>query len=154
MTGFTPLLPPRPVENGVQDPKKRIRVPTTPPPISAMVRENMTLSSWLLVGGLFQGIGIHLLGTRALVPTTIVILYRVLDHLLMACNITRNRYMDAFGSLCGRRLMRGVVRCDRHRRGCSSSGWRTLRRIKGSFMTGRLLSKCSTGHTAMKPLVA
>ncbi|KAL3446095.1 hypothetical protein BJX65DRAFT_134576 [Aspergillus insuetus] len=94
MTGFTPLLGPRPVANGVQDPKKPIRVPTTPPPISAMVRETMTLSSWLLLGGLLQGIAIHLLGPRALIPTTIVILYRVLDHLLMACKITRNRYMD------------------------------------------------------------
>ncbi|CEL11225.1 hypothetical protein ASPCAL14328 [Aspergillus calidoustus] len=91
MPGFTPLLPPRPVADGTNEP---IRVPTTPPPISAMIRDNMTLSSWLLLGALLQAIAIYTLGPLTALPAAAIITYRTLDHLLMACKLTRNRYMD------------------------------------------------------------
>ncbi|RAH70530.1 monooxygenase fmaE [Aspergillus aculeatinus CBS 121060] len=54
----------------------------------------MTLSSWLLSGALLQGVAWSLLGPKSLIPPTVILLYRVIDHLLMAAHITRNRYMD------------------------------------------------------------
>ncbi|PYI12792.1 hypothetical protein BO99DRAFT_408016 [Aspergillus violaceofuscus CBS 115571] len=86
---FTPLLPSQPLpKNGP------IRFPFQPPNLSVMLRDNMTLSSWLLSGALLQGLAFTVFGPKSLIPPTMILLYRVIDHLLMAAHITRNRYMD------------------------------------------------------------
>ncbi|RAK99580.1 monooxygenase fmaE [Aspergillus ibericus CBS 121593] len=58
-----------------------------------MIRDNLTLTSWLLLGGLVQGLAGMALGPLALLPTVCILLYRTIDHVLMACHITPNRYL-------------------------------------------------------------
>ncbi|KAL2838980.1 hypothetical protein BJY01DRAFT_219557 [Aspergillus pseudoustus] len=95
MPGFTPLVPPQAATRNGHGSKSTtpIRVPMSPPVLSGMIKDNMALSSWLLLGGLLQGLAIYALGLRALIPPTVIILYRTIDHLLMACGITHNHYM-------------------------------------------------------------
>ncbi|KAL3459674.1 hypothetical protein BJX64DRAFT_264501 [Aspergillus heterothallicus] len=96
MAGFQPLLPHLPAKSepdGSKSPEP-ICFPIHPPSMAATVKENLTLSSWLLLGGLFQGLAIYALGLRALIPTATILVFRIADHLLMAAGITRNRYMD------------------------------------------------------------
>ncbi|KAE8154313.1 hypothetical protein BDV25DRAFT_136006 [Aspergillus avenaceus] len=56
------------------------------------IRDTLTLSTWLLLGGLLQGLALTALGPYTLVPTVLVLLYRTVDHLLMIYKITPNRY--------------------------------------------------------------
>jgi len=65
----------------------------SPPSLSSMIKDSLTLSTWLLLGGLLQGLAIYILGLRSLIPPTVIIAYRTIDHALMACGITHNRYM-------------------------------------------------------------
>ncbi|KAF3397143.1 hypothetical protein DPV78_008224 [Talaromyces pinophilus] len=94
MSGFKPLLPHIILPKENRGPNKPTPGPKNVLSVSAMIRDNLTLSSWLLFGGLLQGIAITTLGPMTLIPTAVVILYRVIDHLLMATGIIRNRYMD------------------------------------------------------------
>ncbi|PYH98144.1 hypothetical protein BO71DRAFT_416571 [Aspergillus ellipticus CBS 707.79] len=54
----------------------------------------MTVTSWLLLGALLQGLACLLFGPAAMLPSAAVLLYRLADHLLMAAGLTRNRYLD------------------------------------------------------------
>ncbi|KAL4905228.1 hypothetical protein BDW74DRAFT_178231 [Aspergillus multicolor] len=92
MSNFKPLLPPQTLPG--KGSKSPVRIPIKPPSISAMIRETMTLSTWLLIGAVLQGLAIRLFGLVTLFPTASIVLYRVLDHLLMTFNITHNRYMS------------------------------------------------------------
>ncbi|PWY70799.1 hypothetical protein BO94DRAFT_266091 [Aspergillus sclerotioniger CBS 115572] len=90
MATFTPLLPPRMVPRDQSGPTPLPRPTLNPLP---MIQSNLTLTSWLLLGGLIQGIACMALGPLSLLPTVLVLLYRTIDHVLMACHITPNRYM-------------------------------------------------------------
>ncbi|PGH35986.1 hypothetical protein GX50_01156 [[Emmonsia] crescens] len=59
-----------------------------------VIRDNFTISTWLLIGGLFQGMAVALLGYLTLLPTAAVIAYRVGDNLAMARGWKRNRYLS------------------------------------------------------------
>ncbi|KAL2366978.1 hypothetical protein RJZ56_000065 [Blastomyces dermatitidis] len=59
-----------------------------------IMRDNFTMSTWLLVGGLLQGVAVALLGYLNLLPATMVIAYRIGDNLLMAFGWTKNRYLS------------------------------------------------------------
>ncbi|KAJ0422226.1 hypothetical protein BJY00DRAFT_322697 [Aspergillus carlsbadensis] len=91
MSTFTPLLPPHKIANNGGPP---IRVPIAPVSISAILRDNMTLSSWLLTGAILQGLAIYIFGYSTLLPSVLLITFRATDNLLMTLGITRNRYMD------------------------------------------------------------
>ncbi|PYI03204.1 hypothetical protein BO78DRAFT_375519 [Aspergillus sclerotiicarbonarius CBS 121057] len=71
---------------------------TPPPPPTGspfpVIRDNLTLTTWLLLGGLLQGLACMALGPVSLTPTVLVLLYRTIDHVLMACHITPNRYLN------------------------------------------------------------
>jgi hypothetical protein len=95
MTPFKPLVTPFKVTKETTNSRGQVRLPRNiPKAISVPIRDSLTLSSWLFLGGLLQGLAVMLLGTYALVPAILVLSYRTIDHLLMAANITRNRYMD------------------------------------------------------------
>lgn len=94
MTTFNPLLPPHIIPHNDANPNAPTRIPGVRPSMSPVFRDNMTLSSWLLVGGLLQGLSLITLGPITLLPTALILLYRVVDNLLMALKITRNRYLD------------------------------------------------------------
>ncbi|GAB1199717.1 hypothetical protein APSETT444_009074 [Aspergillus pseudonomiae] len=91
---FSPLLPPFTVSKESTGSRGILQPPRIRPLTSVAVRDNLTLSTWLLLGGLLQGLAVMVFGTYALIPTMLILLYRTTDHLLMAANITRNRYMD------------------------------------------------------------
>ncbi|KLJ11854.1 hypothetical protein EMPG_13001 [Blastomyces silverae] len=59
-----------------------------------IIRDNFTISTWLLVGGLLQGVAVALLGYLTLLPAAAVIAYRISDNLLMAFGWTKNRYLS------------------------------------------------------------
>jgi hypothetical protein len=92
MTGFTPLVPPHIVPNGSS--QRPVPFPAKERTLSPAIRDSMTLTSWLLLGGLVQGLLLLTLGPMALIPTVLVLLYRTVDHILMAYNITPNRYLN------------------------------------------------------------
>ncbi|KAB8277442.1 hypothetical protein BDV30DRAFT_251612 [Aspergillus minisclerotigenes] len=94
MTAFKPLLSPFHVSKEPTNPRGILRLPRNIPSTSVVIRDNFTLSTWLFLGGLLQGLAVIIFGTYALIPTMLILLYRTTDHLLMAANITRNRYMD------------------------------------------------------------
>ncbi|KAE8142866.1 hypothetical protein BDV38DRAFT_234171 [Aspergillus pseudotamarii] len=94
MMTFKPLLAPFTVSNESTNSRGILQPPRNLPLISVAIRDNLTLSTWLLLGGLFQGLAVIVFGTYALIPTMLILLYRTTEHLLMAANITRNRYMD------------------------------------------------------------
>lgn len=94
MATFKPLLPPHIIPQNDKNPNAPTPIPTKHESLSPPLRDTLTLSSWLLLGGLLQGLTYLALGPITLLPTTLILLYRLTDHLLMACNITRNRYMD------------------------------------------------------------
>ncbi|KAF9889917.1 hypothetical protein FE257_006789 [Aspergillus nanangensis] len=94
MAGFKGLLPPQNVSK--QQPPQPAPFPRTSPPYTLFptIRDQLTITSWLLLGGLLQGISLLLLGPLALLPTICILLYRTTDHLLMALHLTPNRYMN------------------------------------------------------------
>ncbi|KAE8332496.1 hypothetical protein BDV39DRAFT_216604 [Aspergillus sergii] len=94
MTAFKPLLSPFHVSKESTNPRGILRLPRNIPSTSVVIRDNFTVSTWLFLGGLLQGLAVIIFGTYALIPTMLILLYRTTDHLLMAANITRNRYMD------------------------------------------------------------
>ncbi|KAJ5675510.1 hypothetical protein N7462_008407 [Penicillium macrosclerotiorum] len=95
MESFKPLLPPHIIARNVPDSDNDpLPLPRKPFVISPAIRDDMALSSWLLLGGLLQGLSWLALGPLSILPTLLILLYRVVDHLLMAAHITRNRYMD------------------------------------------------------------
>ncbi|KAE8355921.1 hypothetical protein BDV28DRAFT_128116 [Aspergillus coremiiformis] len=94
MSAFKPLLPPFNVPRETASAPGTVHPRRVQPSISVVFRDSLTLSTWLLLGGLLQGLAVLFLGTYALLPTILLLLYRTTDHLLMATNITRNRYMD------------------------------------------------------------
>ncbi|OGM47956.1 hypothetical protein ABOM_002776 [Aspergillus bombycis] len=94
MTVFKPLLPPFTVSKESTNSRGILQPPRIRPLTSVAFRDNLTLSTWLLLGGLLQGLAVMVFSTYALIPTILILLYRTTDHLLMAANITRNRYMD------------------------------------------------------------
>lgn len=91
MAGFKPLVPPYPILNGPS--QRPVALPKQERTMFPVVRDSMTLTSWLLLGGLLQGLLLLILGPMALIPTVLILLYRTVDHLLMAYNITPNRYL-------------------------------------------------------------
>ncbi|GLI79291.1 hypothetical protein PoHVEF18_007621 [Penicillium ochrochloron] len=94
MATFKPLVPPRIIPRDDQNPNSPLPFPGDRPSISAAIRDNMTLSSWLLIGGLLQGLSLMALGPISILPTALILTYRVVDHALMSLGITRNRYLD------------------------------------------------------------
>lgn len=94
MALFKPLLPPVNVSQETTNSQGTVNLPRAEGSLSVIVRDSLQLTTWLLLGGLLQGLAVMLLGIYALIPTILVLLYRTADTLLMAANITRNRYMD------------------------------------------------------------
>ncbi|KAF7585410.1 hypothetical protein BBP40_010973 [Aspergillus hancockii] len=94
MTPFKPLLAPFKVTKETTNSRGQVRLPRYLPARVVVLRDSLTLSTWLLLGGLLQSLAVLLFGTYALIPAILVLSYRTTDHLLMACNVTRNRYMD------------------------------------------------------------
>ncbi|KAE8374535.1 hypothetical protein BDV26DRAFT_300191 [Aspergillus bertholletiae] len=94
MTAFKPLLSPFYIPKEPTNSRGISHLPRSRPSISVAIRDNFTLSTWLLLGGILQGLAVMLFGIYALIPTILILLYRTTDHLLMAANVTRNRYMD------------------------------------------------------------
>ncbi|OAX84105.1 hypothetical protein ACJ72_01517 [Emergomyces africanus] len=62
--------------------------------IYAAIRDNFTISTWLLIGGLFHGVAISLLGYITLLPAAAIIIYRASDNLLMVWGWKKNRYLS------------------------------------------------------------
>ncbi|OJD14209.1 hypothetical protein AJ78_05423 [Emergomyces pasteurianus Ep9510] len=62
--------------------------------ISTVLRDNFTISTWLLIGGLLQGVAVALLGYLTLLPAAVVITYRVGDNILMIWGWKKNRYLS------------------------------------------------------------
>ncbi|KAI2791781.1 hypothetical protein POX_c04660 [Penicillium oxalicum] len=91
---FQPLLPPHTIPPPNPLERKPIRFPRKNGSVSALLRDTISLTSWLLLGALLQGIGCLILGPRAILPTILTLAYRLTDHLLMTFNLTRNRYLD------------------------------------------------------------
>ncbi|KAJ5912694.1 hypothetical protein N7504_001577 [Penicillium tannophilum] len=94
MATFKPLVPPLILPQDDQNHQGSTTLPSKRPPFSLIIRDSMTLSSWLLIGGLLQGLGWMALGPVTILPTVLILLYRLVDNLLMAFHITRNRYME------------------------------------------------------------
>ncbi|EER42054.1 conserved hypothetical protein [Histoplasma capsulatum H143] len=59
-----------------------------------IIRDNFTITTWLLVGGLIQGVVVALLGYLSLLPAVAVLAYRFGNNLLMALGWTKNRYLS------------------------------------------------------------
>lgn len=95
MARFRPLLPPyTAVPKGAPGATQQAaRPPWTYPSVFLYIRDLMTLSSWLLIGGLLQGLALLYLGPYTLAPTALILFYRTTDHLLMAAGLTENRYL-------------------------------------------------------------
>ncbi|KAF3403572.1 hypothetical protein F1880_009575 [Penicillium rolfsii] len=93
MATFKPLIPPHILRDD-QNRNSPMPFPGKRLSISAAIRDNMTLSSWLLIGGLLQGVSLLALGPITILPTALILTYRVVDNLLMSFGITRNRYLD------------------------------------------------------------
>ncbi|KAF7718691.1 Monooxygenase af470-like protein [Penicillium ucsense] len=94
-SSFRPLLPPHIVPPS--DPDQRgtpIPFPRKNGSFTPVIRDTMSLTSWLLLGAVIQGLACLLFGSRATIPALLILIYRVTDHLLMTLNITRNRYLD------------------------------------------------------------
>ncbi|KAJ5786481.1 uncharacterized protein N7503_011693 [Penicillium pulvis] len=94
MATFKPLVPPHILPQDDQNPKGATTIPSKSPSLSVVIRDTLTLSSWLLIGGLLQGLCLMALGPIAILPTVLTLLYRLVDHVLMSFRITRNRYME------------------------------------------------------------
>ncbi|EEH44773.1 uncharacterized protein PADG_01062 [Paracoccidioides brasiliensis Pb18] len=62
--------------------------------VKAGIRDNFTISTWLLFGGILQGIAIVLCGYVSLIPAAIILAYRTCDHVLMAMGLKKNRYLS------------------------------------------------------------
>ncbi|PGH10526.1 hypothetical protein AJ79_05454 [Helicocarpus griseus UAMH5409] len=84
---FQPLSSPQKVRPSVQFAKAMRRND-----LVTSIRDNFTLTTWLLIGGLLQGIAITAFGSLALLPTAMAIAYRTADHLLMLAGWKKNRY--------------------------------------------------------------
>jgi hypothetical protein len=80
MSTFKPLLPPHKVGTNGGTP---IRLPIKPPSISAAVRDQMAISSWLLMGAALQGLTMRFFGYYTLLPSALLILFRTANHALM-----------------------------------------------------------------------
>lgn len=91
MAPFKPLLRPLPIPEGQ---RKNPPLPIRPPCPTVILRDGLSLSTWLLLGGVLQGAAVAAFGYRSLLPTTLILGYRALDTLLMTLNLKRNRYMD------------------------------------------------------------
>ena len=75
-------------------PPLKERSPNTPLAIQN-IRDNFTLSTWLLLGACMQSLLIFLLPSRlALAPAFLIILYRLLDTSLMTMGLRKNRYIE------------------------------------------------------------
>lgn len=61
---------------------------------AVIVRDQMSLSSWLALGAIFQGLLFLVLGRVALILPVTVIGWRVLDAFLQAQGLKHNPYMD------------------------------------------------------------
>ncbi|KAL3496547.1 hypothetical protein BJX62DRAFT_250356 [Aspergillus germanicus] len=92
MSTFKPLFSPN--KAGSSHGRTPIQLPLKPPSLSATIRDSMALSSWLLTGAVLQGLAIRVFGYYTLFPSTLLVLLRTTDHLLMTLGITQNRYMD------------------------------------------------------------
>ncbi|KAK4494879.1 hypothetical protein PRZ48_014235 [Zasmidium cellare] len=83
---FKPLVDPE-----TKRPKSRFFGPAG---FQVLLRDQMSLTSWLCVGAIVQGTLILLLGRIALLPAAVLILYRAIDSYAMAVGWKRNTYMD------------------------------------------------------------
>ncbi|KAL4988813.1 hypothetical protein BDW68DRAFT_85042 [Aspergillus falconensis] len=91
MAPFRPLHPPLSIPEGQ---RTNPALPIRPPSRTVVLRDGLSLSTWLLLGGLLQGAAVAAFGYKSLLPTTVILGYRALDTLLMTLNLKRNRYMD------------------------------------------------------------
>ncbi|KAK2808016.1 hypothetical protein FQN50_005098 [Emmonsiellopsis sp. PD_5] len=86
---FSPLLSAK-----TKRPPSQLKTAVHGSGLIASIRDDLTLSSWLLIGGLLQGIAVLALGYFSLIPPVLVLSYRIGDNLLMAAGLTKNRYLE------------------------------------------------------------
>ncbi|KAL4884838.1 hypothetical protein BJY04DRAFT_214722 [Aspergillus karnatakaensis] len=89
---FTPLLPAHILPAGKTISQTPLSVGEES--LSPVFRDNFTITTWLLLGALFQGALLTLFGSLALLPAILLTLYKAVDTTLMATGLTRNRYLD------------------------------------------------------------
>ncbi|KAJ6024763.1 hypothetical protein N7540_005560 [Penicillium herquei] len=90
---FKPLLPPDIISRDSQNDAATAH-PRKIPSLDPIIRDLMTTSSWLLLGGLLQSLARMAFGPKAILPSALILLYRFVDNMLMIFHITRNRYLD------------------------------------------------------------
>lgn len=83
---FNPLLPTEPTR-----PRSAFFGSAGPQNI---IRDQLTISTWLLLGGLAQAPLYYIFGRLAFLPTILILAYRVLDAYAQATGWKRNTYMD------------------------------------------------------------
>ncbi|KAJ5591625.1 uncharacterized protein N7459_001994 [Penicillium hispanicum] len=84
-----PMLPPLgPPNPNVAKKKARISAIN-------ILKEQFSLSTWILLGAVIQGVVVLMVPLfYAVLPAMVIISYRVVDVLLMTAGITRNRFLD------------------------------------------------------------
>lgn len=83
---FQPVLPTQ-----AERPTSRWRAPISG---TNIIRDQLSISTWLLLGALAQGPLFYLLGRLALLPSILILGYRALDAYAQATGWKRNTYLD------------------------------------------------------------
>ncbi|KAL4907762.1 hypothetical protein BDW74DRAFT_148078 [Aspergillus multicolor] len=100
MAPFKPLLPPVPTMSAskgkpsTNEPRENAPLPMRPPAPTVILRDGLSLSTWLLLGGMLQGLAIRTMGYKSLLPAALILSYRALDTALMTLSLKSNKYMD------------------------------------------------------------
>ncbi|RDW87057.1 monooxygenase fmaE [Aspergillus mulundensis] len=104
MAPFKPLLPNIPTSHARKatykpsttelEPRENAPLPIRRPSPTVILRDGLTLSTWLLVGGVLQGLAIRTMGYKSLLPAALILSYRALDTALMTLSLKKNHYMD------------------------------------------------------------
>jgi hypothetical protein len=97
------MLPPNPKSLPTLPTLPTIPSPYPPPPSGAPLLYtlcDLTLSTWLLLGAALQSLLILLpiRPTYTILPAFLLLSYKIVDHLLIAPSLRRNRYLD--GTCC------------------------------------------------------
>lgn len=59
------------------------------------MRDQLSISTWLLLGAVAQGLAVLALPAfYAILPAMVILSYRVIDTFLMTVGLKRNRFMD------------------------------------------------------------
>lgn len=62
--------------------------------LQPLLRDQLSISSWLCLGAIIQGVLVLLVGRIALLPAVVLAFYRLLDSYAMSVGWKRNTYMD------------------------------------------------------------